>query len=162
MEDAPELLLVQELLDHRHCGNAPVVVPDGVRHAGLLDGGHHLQRFLRVAAERLLAHHHLAGLRRGDRDLAVRIVRARDVDDVDVPPRDEIAPVRVIRLVAPVRRERLHALFFPRGDRFQRGFPRQIEKPWRLKERIRVRPPHEAVPYETDVQMFHLFSQRRR
>ena len=81
VEDAPELLLVEQLPDHRHGGHEAVVVPDAVRHARLFDRRHHLRRFRRVAPERLLAHHHLAGLRGGDGDLVMRVVGARDVDE---------------------------------------------------------------------------------
>ena len=155
MEDASELALVDELLDHRDGRDAAVVVPDRVRHTGLLDRGGHRLRFLRVPPERLLAHHHLAGLRRRDRDVVVRVVRARDIDDVDVLAAHEITPVGRVRLVAPVRRELLHPLFVPRGHRLQHGAQGEIEKPWRLQKRIRVGAAHEAVPHQPDIQILH-------
>ena len=119
MEDASELPLVDELLDHRDGRDAAVVVPDRVRHAGLLDRGGHRLRFLRGPPERLLAHHHLAGLRRRDGDVVMRVVRAGDVDDVDVLAADQLAPVRGVRLVAPVGGELLDALFVARRHRLQ-------------------------------------------
>ena len=42
-----------------------------------------------VAGERLFAEHHLAGLRGGDGDLHVEVVRDADVDRVDVVARDQ-------------------------------------------------------------------------
>ena len=155
VKDPSEPVLVDELPDHRHRGHEAVVVPDAVRHARLLDRGHHLRRFLRVSPERLLAHHHLAGLCGRDGDRVMRVVRAGDVDQIDVRARHQIAPVGVIRLVAPVLRERLDAFFVSRGHRLEHGLPRQVEEDRRLPERIRVRPPHEAVPDEADVESLH-------
>ena len=66
VEDAAELAFVEQLLDQADGGDAAVVVPDRVRHAGRLDRRHHRLGFGGGAPERLLAHHHLAGLRGGD------------------------------------------------------------------------------------------------
>ena len=63
VEDLSELSRVDDLLDERDGRDAAVIVPDGVGDAGLLDRAHHRQRFLGVARQRLLAEHHLAGLR---------------------------------------------------------------------------------------------------
>ena len=76
--------------------------------------------------------------------------------------RDQIAPVGVERLVAPVLGELLHALFVARRDRLQHGLSRQIEEPRRLQERIRMRPPHEAVANQSDIEGLHQQSLSRR
>src|SRR5262249_54346487 len=87
--------------------------------------------------------------------VVVRVVRARDVDDVDVLPGDQVAPVGGVRLVSPVLGEFLHALFVPRRDRLQHRLARQVEEPRRLQERIRMRASHEPVADQTDIQGFH-------
>ena len=89
VKHAAEPPLVHERLDQRDGRHAAVVVPDHVRHAGRLDGVDHALRFVAVASERLLAQHHLACARGGDRNLGMRVVRAGDVDEVDVGPLDE-------------------------------------------------------------------------
>ncbi len=74
VEDAPELSLVDQVLQQHDRRHAPVVVPDRVRHARRLDRRDHRLGLGGVAAERLLAHHHLAGLGRRDRDVVMGVV----------------------------------------------------------------------------------------
>ena len=76
MEDLAELAGVDDLLGERHRRDAAVIVPDGIRHAGLLDLADHLLALRAVEGERLFAEDHLAGARGGDGDLGVRIIRA--------------------------------------------------------------------------------------
>ena len=73
----------------------------------------------RVAAERLFAHDHLARLGGRERDLGVRVVGSGDVDQVDVLPRDELAPVGFGGLVVPVFGEGLDLLLVPAADGFE-------------------------------------------
>jgi hypothetical protein len=155
MEDPSEPAVVQELLDERDGRDPPVVVPDRVRDPRRFDGVDHRLRLGRGPAERLLAHHHLAGPGSGDGYLVMRVVGAGDVDDVDVLAGDERAPVRLVRLVAPVRGERLHAFLVARGDRLEDRLVGKIEKSWSLKEGVGVGPAHEAVADQADVQRFH-------
>ena len=152
VEDASERSLVDEILQHRHGRHAAVVVPDAVRHFGRFDGVDHRLGLCRVPAERLLAHHHLAGARGGDRDLRVRVVRARDVDELDVLARDERSPVGLDAFVPPIRGERLHAIRVARADCLQHRLVRHVEETRRLEKRVRVRPPHEPVADQPDVQ----------
>ena len=116
VEDLAEPALVDQLLGERDGGHAAVVVPDRVRHAGLLDRVDHLLALGQVHRQRLLAEDHLAGLGRGDGDLGVRVVGRADVDRVDVLALDQLPPVGLDRLVAPLLGERLGA-FGGRGRR---------------------------------------------
>ena len=155
VEDAPELPLIEETLEQDHRRHAPVVVPDRVRDTRGLDGRDHRRGLDGSAAERLLAHHHLAGLGGRDGDVVMRVVGARDVDEVDVLPLDQLAPVGFDRLVAPVGRERLGAVGVARAERLEYRLERKVEIAWRLQKRVRVRAPHEAVAYKADVEGLH-------
>ena len=119
VKDSSEPSLVDQLLGERHGGDAAVIVPDHVRNFRRLDGGDHLHRFSGVAAERLLAHHHLAGRGGGDRDLGVGVVGAGDVDEVDVLARHQLAPVRFEGLIAPILGEGFNACRVARANRLQ-------------------------------------------
>ena len=156
VEDATQTALVQELFEHGDRGHAPVVVPDRVRHAGRFDSRDHRLGLFCVPPERLLAHDDLSRLCRGDRDLVMRVVRARDVDQVDVLPLDELPPVALDSFVSPIAREALRPVRIPRADRLEHRPERQVEEARRLMERIGVRAPHEAVTDETDVQILHI------
>ena len=84
--------------------------------------------FRGVAAQRLLAHHHLAGLGGGDGDLGVRVVRARDIDEVDLGRLDHFAPVGLGGFVPPFRGEALRAVGIARADGFQDRLVREVEE----------------------------------
>ena len=152
VEDASELALVDELLDHRDGGHAAVVVPDGVRHAGLLDRvGHRLP--LPVAV-RPSGFSHITILPAFAAAIAmswcVSFGLAMSMTSMSFRL-DQIAPVGRVRLVAPVGGELLHALFIARRHRLQHRPPRQIEEPRRLQKRIRVGPSHEPVADQSDI-----------
>ena len=100
----PDPALVDQLPGEAHRGHAAVVVPDHVRHAGLLDRGHHRLALGHVHGERLLAQDRLAVGGRRQRDLLVQVVGHADVDGVDVVALDQLAPVGLGRGVAPGRR----------------------------------------------------------
>ena len=70
----------------------------------LLHRVHHGSGFRGIAPQRLFAHHHLAGLRRGDGDLGVRIVGAGDVDQVDILRSTSLRQSVSYRFIAPVLR----------------------------------------------------------
>jgi hypothetical protein len=72
MEDLAQPAFVDQLLGQRHGGDAAVVVPDHVRHAGLSTAATMRSDSAALSAQRLLAEDHLAGLRRRDGDLRVR------------------------------------------------------------------------------------------
>ena len=107
VEDAAELALVDELLGERHGGDAAVVVPDHVGHAGLLDGGDHLLRLRRRSSP--------AASRRGSscrpwrrrwRSRVCRLFGVQMSTDVDVLARDQLPPVGLDRLDSPTGRRR--------------------------------------------------------
>ena len=105
VEDAPELALVDELLDHRDGRHAAVVVPDRVRHARRLDRGDH--RSAASAALRPSGFSHITILPAFAAAIAivvVRVVGAGDVDEVDVLAVDQLAPVGRVRTRSPSSR----------------------------------------------------------
>ena len=93
MEYAAEFAFVDQLLGQHDGRAAAIIVPNHVRHFCLLDGGDHFLGFLGVQPERLLAEDHLAGLRRGDGNLGVEIVRGANINQVDILPRDQFSPI---------------------------------------------------------------------
>ncbi len=159
VKDASQLSFLDQLSQEDDGRNPAVVVPDRVRHASALDSTDHRFRLGDRSPERLLTQHHLAGARGGDRDLGVRVVRARDIDQVDVRAFDQLAPIGLNRAISPVGGERLEPLPVARRDRLQDGLERQIEVARRLQKRVRVRTAHEAVADEPDVEfLLHAFS----
>ena len=107
VEDLAEPALVDELLGQRDGRHAAVVVPDHVRHAGLLDRRRPSSPPRPRSASGFSHRTILPACGRGDGDLGVRVVGRGDVDQVDVLALDELAPVGLDRLVAPVLGERL-------------------------------------------------------
>ena len=130
VEDASQAAFVDQLLGHHHRRHAPVVVPDHVRDAGLSTASTISSRFLGVAASGFSHSTILPALRRRDGDLCVRVIRARDIDQVDILALDEFPPVGFHGLKAPVRGERLRSLRIPRANRFQTGRIRRSKKLW--------------------------------
>ncbi len=110
VEDLAEAAFVDELLGHRDGGDAAVVVPDRVDDLGLLDRLAHLFAFGDAHRQGLFAEDHLAVGGAGEGDLLVEVVGDADVDGVDVLPLDELPPVGLDRLVAPLVGERLDLL----------------------------------------------------
>ena len=62
MEDSAEAAFVDQVLEQHDGGHAAVVVPDHVGHVGGFHRIHHGFGFFGVAAQRLFAEHHFAGL----------------------------------------------------------------------------------------------------
>ena len=89
VKDPAEAVFVEKLLQQHDGRNAPVVVPDHVGHVGLLYGIHHRLGLFRGSAERLFAEDHLAGFRCSNRNLGVSVVRAGDIDEVDIFARNQ-------------------------------------------------------------------------
>ena len=111
VKDAAQLAFVDQLLEQDDRRHAAVVVPDHVGDAGALRPPSTIA--CASAAFRPSGFSHITILPargRGDGDLGVRVVRAGDVDEVDVLALDERAPVGFGRLVAPVVGERPHAV----------------------------------------------------
>ena len=133
----------------------PVVVAEHVDDAGLLHRRQHLLGFGDRVGQRFLAEHHLARLGRGDGDFGVAVARRADVDDVDVLPVDDLVPVgrgffpaeligRSPDGVGGAAAEDLH--------------PRRMlgrEEPADLTVRVAVRPSHECIANQRDIQRCH-------
>ena len=153
VENAAETPLVQEKLEQHDRRHAAVVIPDHVRDPGGIHRGDHRLRLRRVAAERFVAEHDLAGLRRGNGDFGVRIVRAGDVDDIDILSADKGAPVRFHRLISPVLREGMGALGVARADGLEYRPVGQVEKAGRLEECVGMSPPHESAAYQAYIEV---------
>ncbi len=158
VEDAAQPAVVDELLGERDGGHAAVVVPDGVRHAGLLDRFDHLLPLGRIHGKRLLAEDHLAGLGRGDGDIVVQVVRHADIDRVDIVPLDELSPIGLDRGVTP-RIGELPGLGLVAGTHgLQHRLVLEVEEIVDAAVGVRVRPAHEAVTDHADAERFALLT----
>jgi len=93
MENASQLSFFDELLGECHGGGPAIIVPNHVWHSGLLDGLHHGLALLAIHRERLFAKNHLASFGGSDGNFRVSIVRAADVDYIDIFAVDELSPV---------------------------------------------------------------------
>ena len=153
MENLPELAGVDDLLGEGDGGDAAVVVPHGVRHAGLLDFADHFLTLRTVEGERFFAQHHLAGARGGDGDLGVRVVGGDDVDGVDVGALDELAPVGLGGFKAPVIRVGFEFGGIAAAGGLEDGDERGVEKLRRVVVGVRVGAAHKAVADDTDVEV---------
>ena len=152
MERPADAALVDQLLGQGDRRHAAIVEPDHVRHARLLDGGGHLFALGHVHRQRLFAEDHLAGLGGGQHDLAVRVVRRADVDHVDVVAGDQLPPVGLVRLIAPVLGERLDLVLVAGAAGLEHRAVLAREELVHLAVRVRVGPAHEAVADHADVQ----------
>ena len=149
-------------VDGRH---AAVVVPDHVRHAGRFDRRDHRlalpPRSGRAASRTSPSCR--PSRRRWRSRACVSFGLAMSMRSMSLRS-TSVAPVGLDRLVAPVRRRTPSTRSALRAhDRLEHRLIRQVEEPRRLAERVRVRPAHEAVADEPDVQCFHrMRSQLRR
>ncbi len=139
------------MLQQNHCRHAAVVVPDHVRDFGGVHRIHHGFGFGGVAAEGLFAEHHFAGGGGCDRDLVVGVVRASDIDDVDVFAVDQFAPVGFDGFVTPVIGEGFGSFGISCTDGFQAESVREVEEDGGLPIGVGVGASHEAVTYQSDV-----------
>ena len=123
-------------------------------HAGGGDRLPELVALVRVAPERLLAEHVLAGLRGGDRRRRVEVVRPTVVEEADRVVLDQVAPVRHGPFVAELPGRVGDGLLVAAGDRdearHERRRPRH--RPDRV-EGVRVRPAHEGVAQHPDADL---------
>ena len=153
VEDLAEPAFVDELLGERDRGDAAVVVPDHVRHTGLLDGRDHLAPLDRVHRQRLLAEDRLLVRRGRERDLPVQVVRSADVDHVDVRPLDQLPPVGLGRLVAPLVGELLDLGGVAGARGLQHDLVFRREELADLLVGVRVGAAHEAVADHADAKL---------
>ena len=152
VEDPAEPSLVDHLPGQREGGHAPVVVPDHVGDAGRLGRVDHAPRLGKRATKRLLAGHHLAGLRGRDGDLFMRVVRTGNVDQVDVVARDQGAPVGLVALKSPLRREAPRLGLIARADRNELRRSLLGKEAPDLLIGVRVGTAHEARAHEPNPQ----------
>ncbi len=152
MEDAAEASFVEQLLQQDDRRYAAVVVPNHVGNVGGFDCFHHRFRFRPGAPERLFAKHHFSRLGGGNGDLRMGIVGAGDIDQVDIVPLHQDAPICFHGLIAPVFGESFHALRIARANRLEHRLVRYVEKAGRLQERVGVSAPHEAVSNQANIQ----------
>ena len=130
--------------------DAPVVVTNHVHHARFLDRAHHGLGFSQIAGQRLLAQDCFAGPRRRHGDLAMRIVRRANIDDVDFGIVHNAAPIGFDFLPAQFR-----GRFPGRGpvaatQRFQPQLHGQGKEMRGLSPRIRMGLAHKPVTYQGD------------
>jgi hypothetical protein len=98
----------------------------------------------------LLAEHHLAGLGGGDGDVVVRVVGRADVDRVDVVAFDQLLPVRLDRLVAPLVGEGLGLLRGAAAHGLEDRAVLQVEEVVGPLVAVGVGTAHEAVANQSD------------
>ena len=99
VRDLPELAGSDELFGVLHRRDVPVHQADSALHPGLLDGLPDLVRLGRYAPARFLQPDVLAGLGRGDGDLAVEVVGRGDAHRFDLGVLYDLPPVRGPALV---------------------------------------------------------------
>src|SRR5712691_12034915 len=155
MEDSPEPALINELLRECDGGNTAIVVPNHVWHAGILDRLHHFDALRSVHRKRLLAQDHLSRLRGGDGDVPVHVVWAGNINHVYVVTRNELAPIRFTRLIAPPFRESVDLGSVAAANSFEDGLVFEVEKVANFAKGVGVGAAHEAVTNQADVKGFH-------
>ncbi len=136
MENAPEASFINELLGQRDRGRAAIIIPNHVRHARFLDGLDHLQALNPIQGQRLFAQYSFAGLCGRNRDLFVHIVGAGDVNERDIVARDELAPIRFVRFVAPFFGKGLDLGLVAGANRFENGPVFEVEEVVDLAEGV--------------------------
>ena len=94
MVDLPQTTLVDGRAEELVVLAEPVLVADRELLARALRGRDHVARLLSRDRHGLLAHHVLARLERGDRDLTVRDVPGADVDHIEARVVHDVVPVR--------------------------------------------------------------------
>ena len=155
MKNLAELAAIDNLLGQGDGRDAPVVVPDRIRHTGFLHGIDHRRAFLGGAGQRLFAKHHLTRLGGGDGYLSVLIVGCANVDGVNVIALDQLAPISFVTLVAPLFGEGFGAILRAAAHRLEHRPMAEIrEKVTNALVPVRVSPAHEAVADESNVKGF--------
>ena len=146
--------LGDQLGEQAHRGQAPVVEPDGVAHAGRAHRGQSGGRVLGRHGEGLLAQNVLAGTRRRDGDLGVGARRGADVDDIDIGAFDQRPPVGH-RLDAHARGDLPHPVGVTarHGDGDERGLRRTDQ--WSGSVGVGVRATHHPVADDADAALAH-------
>ena len=141
-------------LDHLFRQNdrrdAAIIVTNHVYDARFLHRAHHFFRFIDISRERLLAQNRFARLRGCDRDLAVRVVRRADIDDVDLGIVNDATPVGLRIFPAEFRGRFFHSGAVASADCFHSHADRRIKKVRRLSPCVRVGFAHEIVADQTD------------
>ena len=151
----PDPALRHHAPGQRGRGDPAVVEADhrqpAVRRRRLGGTGHRLG-LLHGVGEGLLAQHVLARGERGERDLGVAVAGGADVDEVDVVPFDQGAPVGLgLRPAVPAGR-RTHGVGVPATDHGQFGAQRQVEDAARGAPALGVGGAHEGVAHHADAQ----------
>ena len=155
VEDLAQAAFVDQLFGQCHGRHAAIVVPDGVQNAGRFDGFDHLVAFGCVHRKWLFAEDHLAGLGGGDGDLGVAVVGRADINGVDILALNQLAPIGLDRLIAPLVGKGLGAFGAAATDGLQNGPVSQFgEEVVHTLVAVGVRPAHEAVADQADVQRF--------
>ncbi len=154
MKDPAQLAFIDQVLGQRDRGHAPVVIPNHVRHLGLLDGLDHLEPFGAIHGQRFFAKNHLAGLGGRERDLRMRIVRRADIDGVDVLAFDKLAPVGFDGLVAPGIGERLGLRRITRAHRLEHRPIFEIEEIIHPAIAIGMGTAHKTIADQANIQWF--------
>ena len=144
----PALDDLADLADRRH---EAVVEGHHVLDAGLLHRIQHRLRLFGRAPQRLLAQDVLARLRRHDRRLRVRVVRAAVVKQLHPVVVQHLPPVGVVALIAKTHRRRTRGLFVAPADGDHLGDRRgRIDHVRQLLHGVAVRLAHKGIAQHAD------------
>ena len=154
MEHATKFTSSNDVFRMRHSRKEAIVIPNKVRQARCLDGSDHGFALLTIEGEWFFTEDHFAMLDALQRDSSMRVVRRANVDRIDVLARHELAPVGLIRLVAPLFSEIFNLGFIATTDRFAHRHVFRIEEMGHLGECIRMGTAHKAIANHADVQLF--------
>ena len=144
----PALDDLADLADRRH---EAVVERHHVLDAGLLHRIQHRLRLFGRAPQRLLAQDVLARLRRHDRRLRMRVVRAAVVKQLHPVVVQHLPPVGVVALIAKTHRRRTRGLFVAAADGDHLGDRRgRINHVRQLLHGVAVRLAHKGIAQHAD------------
>ena len=85
----------------------------------------------------------------------MHVIGASDINQINVFPRNELAPVSLVRLETPAVGERLHFGRVARAGGFEHGSVLELEEVADLAIGIRMCAAHEAVTDQADVEGLH-------
>ncbi len=134
--DGAEAAVVDDPLRELDGRDAPVVEVDHRNRAGLAPGADHVRGFVQRVRQRLLAVDVLAGLEGRDDDVMMQIAGRRDVDQVNVVPRDELAIVGLVALPAKLFGCLADGLLVAPGDGDHLGHRHLREERFHLPVRV--------------------------
>jgi hypothetical protein len=84
----------------------------------------------------------------------VCVVRRADVNNIDIVPRNHLAPIGLGTFPAPIRRERFELLLIAVTDALHNHFMLDVKELVQLHVCVRMDPTHKAAPDQSYVKFF--------